>query len=84
MKRVVVHIDRLVLRGFAASDGDGIALGLRQELGRLLADPAMANRLAAGGNVARLRLGAVPIQRGAAPCEIGTGVGRGIGDGMMR
>ena len=37
MKRVVVHIDRLVLNGFRHADRHAIAAGLQQELGRVFA-----------------------------------------------
>lgn len=84
MKRIVMHIDRLVLHGFGQADGDGFAQGLREELGRLLADPEVANRFASGRNIAQLRLGRVSIASGAMPCQAGTEVGKGIAKGMVR
>ena len=53
MKRVVLHIDRLVLRGFDREDQAGISEGLRAELGRLLATPQAAQALVAQRSVPR-------------------------------
>jgi DNA polymerase III delta prime subunit len=47
MKRVVLHIDSLVLKGFRHEDRHGIAEGLQQELSRLFADPQAAQQLTA-------------------------------------
>jgi hypothetical protein len=38
MTRVVVHIDRLVLRGFRHEDKHAFAEGLQEEISRLFAD----------------------------------------------
>jgi hypothetical protein len=38
MKRVVVHVDRLLLKGFRHEDRHTIAVGLQRELGRVFAD----------------------------------------------
>lgn len=82
MKRVVVHIDRLVLRGVVGGQDENFAHGLREELARQLADPQAVQQLAAGGNVARLRLGKVPIGDGADARQAGASIGRGIGKGV--
>jgi hypothetical protein len=65
MKRVVVHIDRMVLKGFRNADAHGIGEGMCGELGRLLAHPAANERLAALGHVSCLRAGKLTFTQGA-------------------
>ena len=43
--RVILHIDRLVLRGVAPEQRDALVGALREELGRRLADPAFREGL---------------------------------------
>jgi len=84
MKRIVLHIDRLVLQGFRHEDRHGIAEGLQQELGRLFADPQSAQQLMAGGDLARLRVGSIRIDPGEKPQRVGLQLAQGIGKGMKR
>ncbi|MEO8188260.1 MAG: hypothetical protein ABI580_12950 [Burkholderiaceae bacterium] len=79
MKRVVVHIDRLVLNGFRREDQHVIAVGLRQELERVFADRDTVSLLSAGGNVSRLQVSGVPLENGSKPQRIGENVAQGIG-----
>ena len=79
MKRVVVHIDRLVLKGFRHEDRHAIAVGLQQELRRVFADRESVSLLRARGGVSRLQVGGVPIEHGSKPQRVGESVGRGIG-----
>ena len=79
MKRVVVHIDRLVLRGFRPEDRHAIAAGLQQELSHLLADPQAAQGLKGLGDISRLQVGGVHIAQGSKPQRVGAQVARGIG-----
>ena len=79
MKRVVVHIDRLVLKGFRPEDRHAIAAGLQQELGRVFADREAVSHLTAFGNVPRLQVGGVHIQQGSTPQSVGESVAQGIG-----
>ena len=65
MKRVVVHIDRLVLNGFRHEDRHGIAASLQQELGRLLAERAAVSGLRDRGDVGRLRVDSVQFEPGS-------------------
>ena len=82
MKRVVLHIDSLVLKGFRHEDRHGIAEGLQQELTRLLADPQAAQQLMENGDVSRLRLGSISIGQNSQPQRVGSQVARSIGKGM--
>ena len=79
MKRVVVHIDSLVLKGFRHEDRHAIAMGLQQELSRLLADPQAAQGLTGLGDISRLQVGSLHIEHGAKPQRIGAQVAQGIG-----
>lgn len=82
MKRVVLHIDSLVLKGFRHEDRQGIAEGLQQELARLFADPQAARQLSENGDVSRLRVGSIHISQNSKPQHIGSQVAQGIGKGM--
>ena len=79
MKRVIVHIDRLVLKGFCPEDRHAIATGLQQELGRVFADREAVSLLRALGDVSRLQVAGVPIEQGSKPQRVGENVAQGIG-----
>lgn len=79
MKRVIVHIDSLVLRGFRHEDRHDIAAGLQQELGQLFAVPRAAQQFTARGDVSRLKVGDIQIAPGSKPEQIGAEAARGIG-----
>ena len=84
MKRVVLHIDSLVLKGFRHEDRHGIAEGLQQELTRLFADPQAAQQLTANGDVSRLRVGSIQIGQSSRPLHVGVEAARAIGKGMKK
>ena len=84
MKRVVVHIDRMVLNGFRDTDARAIAEGMRGELARALADPATAGRLASRGDTASLDAGKVRLAPDGRPQRLGTAAGRAIAKGISR
>lgn len=79
MKRVVVHIEHLVLKGFCPEDRHAIATGLEQELGRVFADRDAVSLLSAMGDVPRLQVGAVLMEKGSGPQRVGESVAQGIG-----
>jgi len=68
MKRVIVHVEGLVLRGFSHGDRRAIAAGLEGALSRLLAEPGALRALAGRGDSDRVQAGRVRIapERGAA------------------
>jgi len=76
---VTVRIDHLVLRGVSRRDGDAVGAALREELARVLAAPEVMQRLAAGGEQARLRIGGVHVDGGTGPRRLGVEAARGIG-----
>ncbi len=84
VKRVTVHIDRLVLTGFRNADSQAIGEGMREELARLLADPAAGERLASLGHVSRMRVGKVTLAQDAKPQRLGISAGRAIAKGISR
>jgi hypothetical protein len=84
MKRVVVHIDRLVLNGFRDADADAIGEEMRIELARMIADPATGERLASVGHVPSLHAGKVRLAPGARLEGLGVSAGRAIAKGISR
>jgi hypothetical protein len=84
MRRVVLHIDRLVLKGFEPGDRDRIAADLQGELGRLLADPATAGRLATLGHMPTMRSGPQSSAEGAKPQRSGISAAGAITRGLLR
>jgi hypothetical protein len=79
MRRVIVHIDRLVLTGFRQEDRDAVAAGLQDELGRVFTDRDAASRVGAMSDVPRLQIGGVRIDHGAGARGIGESVAQHIG-----
>lgn len=79
MKRVVVHIDRLVLKGFRHEDRHAIAAGLQQELSRVFGDREAVENLSTAGDVSRLKVRDVTIGQGSKPQRVGENVAQGIG-----
>jgi len=84
MTRVVLHIDRLVLRGLGDADAAGIGAGLQGELGRLLADRGGGSRLASFGHVASLNAGKVRLASDTKSRQLGISTGRAIAKGIAR
>jgi hypothetical protein len=80
----VVHIDRLILRGFRDDDRRGIATGLETELARVLADRTVARQLRGLGNVASLAVGNVRRPPEATSRATGVEVARSISKGLAR
>jgi len=78
VSRVVVHIERLVLRGVASGAEKAIAAGLQRELQRLLASPAGCGHWARAAEAARLRLGPLPPAAATSPFALGVHAARGI------
>lgn len=81
MKRVSVHIDRLVLRGFERADGVAIGEAMREELARVLGDAQAVRALASSGDVPRLRA-TTQLDAGSHPFSVGAQVAQAIGKGL--
>lgn len=84
MRRVIVNIDSLVLKGFRYEDRYTIAAALQDELTRVLAAPMTARQLASSGNRPRLRLGNVHFASATKPREVGAATGRAVAEGLLQ
>jgi hypothetical protein len=84
MKRVVLHIERVVLNGYAHADRHAIAEALREELTRHYADPAAVQGLQGRANVDRLNAGRVQLGAAAEPAAVGRHAAGAITKGLAR
>ena len=66
MSRIVLHIDRLVLRGIDPNDADAFAVALQEELRDQLKHPDTASRLD-HSHRSRLHVGAAAVERTDTP-----------------
>jgi hypothetical protein len=82
MTRVVIHIDRLVLKGIRREDRQRFAEGLGEELRGLLAEPGGYEDLMSRGGVSRLEVGTVRTDSQATPGQVGTLVAHSIARGI--
>ncbi|WP_289535819.1 hypothetical protein [Pseudomonas sp. SO81] len=74
MSRIVLHIDRLVLRGVSAADAAVFSESLRSELASRLADPAARAALLACGGNHKLNVGSVQVPHGQPASATGQAV----------
>lgn len=81
---VDLHIDSLILEGFALTDDEGRRVGesLRAELTRLLTDQGIPAALVAGQAIAHLEAEAFDLWRGISPEELGIQIARGLYDSL--
>ncbi|MDB5970547.1 MAG: uncharacterized protein JWQ90_2997 [Hydrocarboniphaga sp.] len=82
MKRVVLYIDRLVLKGFDRRDRHALAAGLQQELTRMFAEPGLMRQLVAKGDIGVIKTGAVRIAASASPAKVGSHLAGSITQGV--
>jgi len=77
-----LHIEELVLHGFAPGDRYAIAEAVEQELSRLLtthfAEEGDSSRLALSSEVARVDAGAFQVEPRSRPNSIGTQIGQAV------
>jgi hypothetical protein len=78
---VTVHIEELVLHGFAPGDRHAIAAGLQSELVRLLAEHGLPRALAAGASRETLAAAPLAIAPESQPNVIGAQVARSVYEG---
>jgi hypothetical protein len=83
-RRVVVHIDSLVLNGVPYEDRHAVAQGLQEQLTQLFSQPGVAHRLGETGSIPRLRVGQVHTAAETRPQQVGVAVANGIGNGLNR
>lgn len=84
MRRVIVHIDRLVLTGFRHEDRQAIAAGLQDELGRVFSDRDAVSLLESRGDLPRLQVGGMNIGPQVAPQHVGENVAQHIGQEIKK
>jgi hypothetical protein len=75
---VDLHIEELVLHGFAAHDRHRIAAAVQQELARLMATEGSANLLKNSLSLDAINAGAFRVQANAKPQAAGTHIARAV------
>jgi hypothetical protein len=83
MRRIVLHIDRLVLRGIGRADAAAFTAALEAELQRRVAESATPERLTRAP-AARIDAGSIRLAAGAKPASLGRASGRMIARGITR
>jgi len=84
MRSVEVHVEELVLQGFAPSDRYHIGEAMERELARLFAKQPAPPLLAQGSEVILLDGGTFEVAPGAKPEAIGTQVAQAVYGGLSR
>ena len=84
MRRVLVHIDSLVLKGFCYEDRHSISAALQEEIARTLAAPGAALQLTALESTPHMRIGNVNVKSGAKPHQVGLAAGNAVGKGLIK
>lgn len=84
MRRVIVSIDSLVLKGFRYEDRRAIAAALQDELARSFATSEAMRRLTELGHMPRMRIGNVNVGSNAQPQQVGSETARAIGKGLTK
>ena len=75
---VRIHVEELVLDGFAPSEGHRIGEAIERELARLVVARGMPHRLMVGGTIALLDGGAFQAPSGASGDVLGTRVAQAV------
>ncbi len=81
---MALHIEELVLHGFAPGDRQRLGEALQRELTRLLAGGGRPGWLAQGGEVARLDGGELTLTPGTPAETVGARVARAVYRGLKR
>ncbi len=79
-----LHIERLVLHGFAAGDRQEIGAAVEAELTRLLTAQGLSPSLIAGAGVDRLDVASFDVPAPARPGVVGSKIGQAVYEGMTR
>ena len=82
--RVELHIEELVLRGFAPADRYHIGEAVERELGRMFFEQGVPSPLTQGGEMARLDGGAFEVKPGSGAEAVGVQVARAVFGGLSR
>jgi hypothetical protein len=79
---VALHIEELVLHGFAPGDRHAIAEGLQQELAHLLAERGLAATLARGADVPKIGGLSFSMPAQARPERVGAQIAQSVWGGL--
>jgi hypothetical protein len=82
MKRLVVHVERLVLNGFPRCEPAVLAESLQRELARRLSGSGAAALIARRSRVAHVAVPALQLPASVQPAQIGLQLARGIARGI--
>lgn len=74
MRRIVLHVDRLLLRGFTRGDAAHVAAGLRAELRSLLGGAGAVGALSEHAASGVVRAGTVRVPQGGSARAVGRAV----------
>ena len=80
---IELHIEQLMLHGFAPSDRHRIGAAIQQELARLLAEQGIPPGLAQGKTIGQLDGGAFEMKAGTSPRVIGAHIAQAIYGGLQ-
>ena len=83
-KSIELHIEELVLRGFAQGDRYQIGEAVEQELTRLFADRGVPQSLAEVGEIASVDGGAFEVAPGSRAEVVGAQVAKAVYGGLGR
>ncbi|PWB58137.1 MAG: hypothetical protein C3F18_03030 [Nitrosomonadales bacterium] len=83
-RNVELHIEELMLDGFAFGDRYRIAEAVEHELAALFAEQGAPQSLSQGGEIAHLDGGAFEAVRGSKPETVGVKVAQAVYGGMKR
>ena len=79
---VALHIDELVLHGFAPGDRQAIAEGLRLELAHLLAERGLPSALAQGVDAPQISGLSFAVPEQARPERVGAQIAQSVWGGL--
>ena len=82
MRRAVVHIESLVLKGFQHSDQRALSEGLQEQLLRLLSQPATIEQLSRLGSIQDVHAGSFVVDPGSGLAHVGSNVATQICTGL--
>jgi len=84
MSHIEIHIDELVLYGFAPADRWRIGQAIEHALTRLFAEQGLPPALAMGGELARIDGGAFHVTTGTAAEGLGAQVAQAVYGGLRQ
>jgi len=83
-RTVELHIEELVLHGFAPGDRYRIAEAVQAELTRLFTEQGVPSSLAASDEITRLDAGAFPVAENSKAAVVGAQVAQVVYGGLNR